>query len=413
MLHVQRGEARGVCMQGRVHSHTDKSTNSEAPRHIQVHFQTNVHRNNPRAMLNKQRCSASKNKPGEFLHSCPCSAAPAPTSGCHLTEAQPSLCRLRLSTHQIQPCKNSFRCRQQFAAFRSEEGETMTNLEHNGAGGRLSRDPARLQTASLPHLSLHRHRHHHLHPCLLSSPHSHLLPLHLLGLHLGAIPRSPHRRRRGPAPRSPLPSRPPQPSQSLFRRRGSRQPPPLTVPRTGEDAERRRTGAAHPSSWCRGGFSAQPRPLPAACAPTLRAGVRPAASPRRRPALPGRGLRQAPPRHRRCYRRRSAARPQPWQRRGGGGAGPPAGSGAAAAPVVPERPRTSGGARKRGSPEGGGRPSGEGSSGRRRDATRRSQPARGALLRPAAREPSRRTAGSPSKGASSPQGRPGGRGPLR
>lgn len=92
------------------------------------------------------------------------------------------------------------------------------------------------------------------------------------------------------------------------------------VPRTGEDAERRRTGAAHPSSWCRGGFSAQPRPLPAACAPTLRAGVRPAASPRRRPALPGRGLRQAPPRHRRCYRRRSAARPQPWQRRGGGGA---------------------------------------------------------------------------------------------
>lgn len=202
MLHVQRGEARGVCMQGRVHSHTDKSTNSEAPRHIQVHFQTNVHRNNPRAMLNKQRCSASKNKPGEFLHSCPCSAAPAPTSGCHLTEAQPSLCRLRLSTHQIQPCKNSFRCRQQFAAFRSEEGETMTNLEHNGAGGRLSRDPARLQTASLPHLSLHRHRHHHLHPCLLSSPHSHLLPLHLLGLHLGAIPRSPHRRRRGPAPRS-------------------------------------------------------------------------------------------------------------------------------------------------------------------------------------------------------------------
>lgn len=171
-----------------------------------------------------------------------------------------------------------------------------------------------------------------------------------------------------PTPHSPLPSRPPQPSQSLFRRRGSRQPPPLTVPRTGEDAERRRTGAAHPSSWCRGGFSAQPRPLPAACAPTLRAGVRPAASPRRRPALPGRGLRQAPPRHRRCYRRRSAARPQPWQRRGGGGAGPPAGSGAAAAPVVPERPRTSGGARKRGSPEGGGRPSGEGSSGRRRDA---------------------------------------------
>lgn len=76
----------------------------------------------------------------------------------------------------------------------------MTDLEHNGAGWRLRRVPTRLRAASLPHLSLHRRRHHHLHPCLLSSPRSHLLPLRLLGLHLSAIARPPRRRRPGPAP---------------------------------------------------------------------------------------------------------------------------------------------------------------------------------------------------------------------
>lgn len=111
----KRCVARTKGRSSRVLTHIHKPTSSETPRHVQVRFQKKPHRNKPRATLNRQRCSTSKNKPGEFHHSCSCSAAPAPSS----VPSHRGPSQLRRSAHRIQLRKNSFRRRQRFAAPRA------------------------------------------------------------------------------------------------------------------------------------------------------------------------------------------------------------------------------------------------------------------------------------------------------
>lgn len=251
------------------------------------------------------------------------------------------------SAQRAQPWKSPFLCNQQSHPVHGAqrgEGRIMTNLEHNSAG------PERAEVAAGTALQAA--------PChtsgsITSSITSASCPPPSLPLprHAAAAAPAPH-----PAP-PPSPRPPHSRPRSLFRRgrrrRGDRAtplrlpPPLLTVPRPGEDAERRGTSTAHPYSRRRGGSSTGPAGL-------LRADAEGGRPPRRLPAAeacaagPGSAAGPAPP---------AAAAPRdrpPWQRRGGAAAarGPagrvwPAGGGGSArggAPATPPAaPATTGG----------------------------------------------------------------------
>lgn len=85
VLHIQRDASCRVCVCKRecLHTHSHKYTNPDTPRRTQARFQKDMLGKKPCAMLcgswNGQRRTASKNKPGECLHSCsPLSCADYP-----------------------------------------------------------------------------------------------------------------------------------------------------------------------------------------------------------------------------------------------------------------------------------------------------------------------------------------------